>query len=100
MRRSGDDGRRFYPVSCSRSVREQRFIRAKLDLWGKLPQAEREGIRAQIDEIACGGVERAALTAVLLRGVSPRIAAERFRLGKGRVYEMQRQFYERVSLWP
>ena len=91
---------RFYPVRCSRTVAEQKFIRAKLDLWKKLPELERERIREQIEAIARGGVERAALEAVLLRGVSPRTASERYRLDKGRVYEMQREFLEKVKLWP
>ena len=91
---------RFYPVSCRRSVREQRYIRAKLDLWNKLPAAEREEIRDLIDRIACGSVERVALTAVVLRGVSPRTAAEQYRIGKGRAYQMQREFLEKVRLWP
>jgi len=91
---------RFYPVRCSRTVAEQKFIRAKLDLWKKLPELERERIREQIEAIARGGVERSALEAVLLRGVSPRTASERYRLDKGRVYEMQREFLEKVKLWP
>lgn len=91
---------RFYPVSCARSVAEQKFIRAKLDLWKKLPDAERNGITALICEIARGSVERAALETVLIRNVSPRIAAERYRLDKHRMYEMQRQFLDEVRLWP
>lgn len=91
---------RFYPVSCNRSVAEQRFIRTKLDLWKMLPDAERNGIAALICEIARGSVERAALEAVLIRNVSPRVAAERYRLDKCRVYEMQREFLEKVRLWP
>ena len=66
----------------------------------QLPEQEREDIRDLIDRISVGGVERVALTAVVLRGVSPRIAAERYRIGKGRVYQMQREFYEKVKLWP
>lgn len=100
MGKRKNDTSRFYPVSCNRSVREQRFIRAKLDLWKQLPEGEREDIRDLIDRISVGGVERVALTAVVLRGVSPRIAAERYRIGKGRVYQMQREFYEKVKLWP
>ncbi len=95
-----NDASRFYPVSCARSVREQRFIRAKLDLWRMLPKEERESITELIDRISMGSVERVALTAVILKGVSPRIAAERYRIGKGRVYAMQREFYEKVKLWP
>ena len=94
------DGSRFYPVSCARSVREQRFIRAKLDLFNRLPEPERDEIRALIDEISVGGVERVALTAVILRGVNPRTAAEQYRLSKERVYQMQREFIEKVKLWP
>lgn len=98
MRRRSD-ANRFYPVSCARPVREQRFIRAKLDLWNKLPEAEKAEIRGLIDRISQGSVERVALTAVLLRGVSPRTAAEQYRLNKGRVYQMQREFLEKVDLW-
>lgn len=100
MTRRQTDGSRFYPVSCRRSIREQRYIRAKLDLWNTLPEAERQSIRDLIDAIAAGGVERVALTAVVLRGVSPRTAAEQYRLSKVRVYQMQREFLERVKLWP
>jgi len=100
MTRRLSDGSRFYPVSCARSVREQRYIRAKLDLWNKLPAQERESIRDLIDRISIGSVERVALTAVLIRGVSPTIAAQRYRINKGRVYAMQREFYEKVQLWP
>lgn len=99
MRRKESDGSRFYPVSCARSIREQRFIRAKLDLWKKLPEDERQSIKDLIDRISQGSVERVALTAVLLRGVSPRTAAEQYRLNKGRVYQMQREFLEKVDLW-
>lgn len=91
---------RFYPVRCNRNVKEQKFIRAKLDLWKTLPPSERESMEALIGRIARGGVERSALEAVLLRSVSPRVAAERYRLNKGRVYQMQREFYEKVILWP
>lgn len=91
---------RFYPVRCNRNVKEQKFIRAKLDLWRSLPPSERESIQSLIGRIARGGVERSALEAVLLRSVSPRVAAERYRLNKGRVYQMQREFYEKVILWP
>lgn len=90
---------RFYPVRCQRSVAEQRLIRAKLDLWKSMPEAERNGIAALIRQIARGGVERAALEAVLIRNVSPRTAAERWRLDKGRVYQMQREFFEKVRIW-
>lgn len=90
---------RFYPIRCSRSVAEQRLIRAKLDLWKTMPEAERNGIQAMISQIAQGSVERSALEAVLLRNVSPRTAAERYRLDKGRVYDMQRQFFEQVKIW-
>ena len=100
MTKRANDGSRFYPVSCARSVREQRFIRAKLDLWKKLPETEREEIVDLIDRIACGGVERVALTAVVLRGVNPRTAAEQYCIGPSRVYQMQREFIERVKLWP
>ncbi len=90
---------RFYPVRCRRTVAEQKYIRAKLGLWKKLPLQERERIRALIWEIARGGVERSALEAVMLRGVSPRTAAERYQLNKGRVYQMQREFLEGFQLW-
>lgn len=90
---------RFYPIRCARSVAEQRLIRAKLDLWGRLPDPERNAISAMICQIARGGVERSALEAVLIRNMSPATAAERYRLNKGRVYEMQREFVERVKLW-
>jgi len=100
MTKRKNDSTRFYPISCSRSIREQRYIRAKLDLWKQLPEEERQSIRDLIDRISVGGVERVALTAVVLRGVSPRIAAERYRIGKGRVYQMQREFFEKVKLWP
>ncbi len=90
---------RFYPVKCRRSVKEQKYIRAKLDLWKKLPAEEREKIRGLIWSIARGGVERSALEAVMLRGVSPRTAAERYQLNKGRVYQMQREFLEEFQLW-
>jgi len=91
---------RFYPVSCARSVAEQKYIRAKLDLWKKLPESERRSISETIMEIARGEVERSALEAVVIRSVSPRTAAERCRLDKGRVYQMQREFLEKVRLWP
>lgn len=90
---------RFYPVKCRRSIKEQKYIRAKLDLWKKLPAEERERIRDLIWRIARGGVERSALEAVMLRGVSPRTAAERYQLNKGRVYQMQREFLEGFQLW-
>jgi hypothetical protein len=90
---------RFYPVRCSRTVAEQRYIRAKLDLWKTMPEAERNDINAMISQIARGSVERSALTAVLLRNMSPRTAAERYRLDHGRVYQMQREFLEQVRIW-
>ena len=90
---------RFYPIRCSRSVAEQRFIRAKLNLWHIMPEAERNAINAMICQIARGSVERDALTAVMLRNMSPRTAAERYRLDHGRVYQMQREFLEGFQLW-
>jgi len=90
---------RFYPVKCRRSVAEQKYIRAKLDLWKKLPAEEREKIRGLIWSIARGGVERSALEAVVIRNVSPRTAAERYQMNKGRVYQMQREFLEEFELW-
>ena len=99
MTKKRNDASRFYPVSCSRSVREQRYIRAKLDLWNQLPREEREAIRDLIDSISAGGVERVALTAVVIRGVSPKTSAQRNRLSERRVYSMWREFLERVKLW-
>ncbi|MBR6839143.1 MAG: hypothetical protein IKM82_00970 [Oscillospiraceae bacterium] len=99
MTKKRNDASRFYPVSCSRSVREQRYIRAKLDLWNQLPREEREAIRDLIDSISEGGVERVALTAVVIRGVSPKTSAQRNRLSERRVYSMWREFLERVKLW-
>ena len=90
---------RFYPIRCSRTVAEQRFSRAKLDLWKTMPEAERNAINAMISQIAKGSVERDALTAVLLRNMNPRTAAERYRLSHGRVYQMQREFIEAVRIW-
>ncbi len=99
MTKKRNDASRFYPVSCSRSVREQRYIRAKLDLWNQLPREEREAIRDLIDSISAGGVERVALTAVVIRGVSPKTSAQRNRLSERRVYSMWREFLEKVKLW-
>jgi len=99
-KKRANDSARFYPVQCARSVREQRYIRAKLDLWNQLPAAERENIRDLIDRISVGGVERVALTAVVIRGVSPKTSAQRNRLSERRVYSMWREFLEKVTLWP
>lgn len=99
MTKKRNDASRFYPVSCSRSVREQRYIRAKLDLWNQLPREEREAIRDLIDSISVGGVERVALTAVVIKGVSPKTSAQRNRLSERRVYSLWREFLERVKLW-
>ena len=90
---------KFYAINCGRTVAEQRLIRAKLDLWSSMPEAERNGVAALIGQIARGGVERAALEAVLIRNVSPRTAAERWRLDRRRVYAMQREFIEKVRIW-
>lgn len=91
---------RFYPVRCRRSVAEQKYIRAKLDLWKKLPTEERERIRGLIWSIARGGVERSALEAVVVRRVSPQTAAERYQMNKRRILQMQREFLEGFELWP
>lgn len=90
---------KFYAISCGRTVAEQRLIRAKLDLWKTMPEAEKNGVSALIAEIARGGVERAALEAVLIRNVSPRVAAERWRMDRRRVYAMQKEFLEKVKIW-
>lgn len=85
---------KFYPVRCSRSEKEQRYIRARIDLWEWLSAEERSDIKRQIGSIARGGVERSALEAVALRGMSPRTAAEKYRLDRRRVYQMQREFLD------
>ena len=99
MSRGGRILSRFYPIRCRRTVAEQRFIRAKLDLWGKLPQEEKAEVRQMIREIARGGVERSALEACVLRGMSPSTAAQVFHLNKARIYKMQREFLEGFELW-
>ena len=78
---------------------EQRYIRAKLDLWHQMPKAERDRVRDQIRSIARGGVERSALEACVLRGMSPSTAAQLYRLNKGTIYRMMREFLEDFELW-
>jgi hypothetical protein len=79
-------------------VAEQRYIRAKLDLWTQMPKAERDRVRDQIRSIA-RGVERSALEACVLRGISPSTAAQLYRLNKGTIYRMMREFLEGFELW-
>ena len=90
---------RFYPIRCGRSVAEQRYIRAKLDLWTQMPKAERDRVKDQIRSIARGGVERSALEACVLRGMSPSTAAQLYRLNKGTIYRMMREFLEGYEIW-
>ena len=52
-----------------------------------------------IREIARGGVERSALEACVLRGMSPSTAAQVYHLNKARIYKMQREFLEGFELW-
>jgi hypothetical protein len=74
-------------------VREQRYIRARLDLWEQLTEEERGRVKDQIRSIA-RGVERFALEACVLRGVSPSTAAQIYRLNKGTIYRLMREFLE------
>ncbi len=86
--------RRFSKVNCSRSEEEQIYIWARIGLWKMLSPEERREIKQRIQSIARGEVECSALQAVVLRGMSPRTAAERYRLDRRRVYDMRREFMD------
>lgn len=90
---------RFYPIRCRRSTREQRCIRAQLDLWEVMPTEKKRNVRQMIRDITRGGVERAALEACVLRGMSPTVAAQIYQMNKGRIYQMMREFLEGFELW-
>ena len=90
---------RFYPIRCKRSTREQRYIRAQLDLWEVMPHEKKSQVRQMIRDITRGGVERAALEACVLRGMSPTVAAQIYQMNKGRIYQMMREFLEGFELW-
>ena len=83
---------------CRRSGAEQRYIWALLEIWNALPAVRREEIRALIGQLAETSAEGRALFDVVVRHISPRAVNSRTGVSMPRLYELRRQFYDRVRL--
>lgn len=83
---------------CRRSVKEQHYIRASLDIWPKLPETRREGFRALIAAIAHTPEESRALFDVLVKDRAPEAVSRKTAVPIGRIYDMKREFYERAEV--
>ena len=84
--------------NCKRSVKEQRYIWAALEIWNKLPDKRRADFRALIGEIADSPEESRALFEVLVKEKTPEEVSGKMLVPVGRVYDMKREFYDRVLL--
>ena len=83
---------------CRRSVKEQLYIRASLDIWPKLPETRREGFRALIDSVAKTPEESRALFDVLVKDRAPEAVSRKTAVPIGRIYDMKREFYDRAEV--
>ena len=83
---------------CRRSVKEQRYIFAALEIWHLLPAESRMRAKDVMRQIAETDQEGQALRDVLMRGLSPERAREHTGVTRPRIYEMRREFYDRF--WP
>ena len=84
--------------NCKRSVKEQRYIWAALEIWNKLPEKRRAELRELIGEIADSPEESRALFEVLVKEKTPEEVSGKMLVPVGRVYDMKREFYDRVLL--
>ena len=84
--------------NCKRSVKEQRYIWAALEIWNKLPEKRRAELRELIGNIADSAAESRALFEVLVKEKTPEEVSGKMLVPVGRVYDMKREFYDRVLL--
>lgn len=84
--------------NCKRSVKEQRYIWAALEIWNKLPEKRRAELRELIGNIADSAEESRALFEVLVKEKTPEEVSGKMLVPVGRVYDMKREFYDRVLL--
>ncbi len=83
---------------CRRSVEEQRYIWAALQVFGRLPPPRREKIRALIGRVARTPTEGRALYDVTVRGLTPQSVSRRTGLPLLRLYELRRAFYDQFEI--
>ena len=83
---------------CRRSEAEQRYIWALLEIWNALPAGRREEIRTLIGQLAETSAEGRALFDVAVRHISIRAVNARTGVSVPRLYDLRRQFYDRVRL--
>ena len=84
--------------NCRRSVKEQRYIWAALEIWNRLPEQRRADYRALIGEIADSPEESRALFEVLTKEKTTEAVSGKTLVPVGRVYEMKREFYDRADM--
>ena len=84
--------------NCRRSVKEQRYIWAALEIWNKLPEKRRANFRELIGDIAVSPEESRALFEVLTKERSAESICEKMMVPIGRLYEMKREFYDRAEM--
>lgn len=84
--------------NCRRSVKEQRYIWAALEIWNKLPDKRRADFRTLIGDIADSPEESRALFEILTKEKSPESISEKMLVPLGRLYDMKREFYDRAAM--
>ena len=84
--------------NCGRSVKEQRYIWAQMQIWDRLPMERKNAVRALIGRIARTPEEGRSLFDVAVRGLTPQIASMRSGVTLMRVYDLRREFYERFVI--
>lgn len=84
--------------NCRRSVKEQRYIWAALQIWSKLPEKRRAVMTALIDKLAVSAEEGRALFEVLVKEKDPDAVSRKTMVTVGRIYELKREFYEQAEL--
>ena len=83
---------------CHRSVGEQRYIWAAMQIWNKLPMTRREAVRTLIGNIARTPEEGRSLFDVMVRGYTPESVSYRIGVPIKRVYELRSEFYDRFVI--
>lgn len=84
--------------NCRRSVKEQRYIWAALEIWNKLPEQRRANWLELIGDVADSPEESRALFEVLVKEKTPEAVSGKMLVPLGRVYDMKREFYERAAM--
>ena len=83
---------------CKREAAVQRYVRASMKIYAKLPESRRIAIRELVADIAKTPAEGRALWDAAIRGISSTIVSSRTGVSVARVLALEAEFYDRCPL--